>query len=259
MKLSIIVPCKNEEGNITELYEKINETLDKLKYDITPVYIDKMGDWYLYTKDINDIEILKIGEEPIELQQIENPIKVLKNQDVIFPVLHGLYGEDGTIQGMLELLKIPYVGCGIIASSIGMDKSFTKIIFEKAKINQTKHIYIKDLEEDKVPLVEADLEEKKINLQEVISITNDKLNFPLFIKPCNSGSSVGVNKAENNEELKNAILEAFKYLNGSFFNSSQLISLDPPYKTGYLCAAFNAFLAKIIPRLAGFLDKLLNI
>ena len=169
--------------------------MDKTKYEIFSIYIDKKGNWFEYE-----------NKKPIE-----NIIKYLKNLDVVFPVLHGLYGEDGTIQGMLELLKIPYVGCGIIASSIGMDKSFTKIIFEKAKINQTKHIYIKDLEEDKVTLVEADLEEKKINLQEVISITNDKLNFPLFIKPCNSGSSVGVNKAENNEELKNAILEAFKY------------------------------------------------
>ena len=131
--------------------------------------------------------------------------------DAIFPVLHGLYGEDGTIQGMLELIKVPYVGCGIIASSTGMDKTFTKIIFEKANIKQAKHIYIKDFDGAKATLVEANLEEKKISLDQIIKLTNEKLKFPLFIKPSRSGSSVGVNKAENDEELKKDIIEAFKF------------------------------------------------
>ena len=74
---------------------------------------------------------------------------------------------------MFELLKIPYVGCGIFASSVGMDKTYTKIIFEKAKINQAKHIYIKDIEGDNVTLVEANLEEKKISLEEVVNLAND--------------------------------------------------------------------------------------
>lgn len=196
IKLGVILGGMSTENEVSEKSaNSVINNLDKTKYEIVPIYIDKKGNWFEYDTK----------------KPIENITNYLKNLDVVFPVLHGLYGEDGTIQGMLELLKIPYVGCGIIASSIGMDKSFTKIIFEKAKINQAKHIYIKDFEKDKVTLVEADLEEKKINLQEVISITNDKLNFPLFIKPCNSGSSVGVNKAETNEELKNAILEAFKY------------------------------------------------
>ena len=196
IKLGVILGGMSTENEVSEKSaNSVINNLDKTKYEIVPIYIDKKGNWFEYE-----------NKKPIE-----NIVNYLKDLDVVFPVLHGLYGEDGTIQGMLELLKIPYVGCGIIASSTGMDKSFTKIIFEKAKINQTKHIYIKDFEKDKVTLVEADLEEKKIKLQEVISITNDKLNFPLFIKPCNSGSSVGVNKAETNEELKNAILEAFKY------------------------------------------------
>ena len=169
--------------------------LDKSKYEIFPIYIDKNGNWFEYE-----------NKKPIE-----NIVNYLKNLDVVFPVLHGLYGEDGTIQGMLELLKIPYVGCGIFASSTGMDKTYTKIIFEKANINQAKHIYIKDFKEDKVTLVEADLEEKKISLEEAIKLVNENLIFPLFIKPSRSGSSVGVNKAENNEELKSAIIEAFKF------------------------------------------------
>lgn len=195
-KLGVILGGMSTENEVSEKSaNSVINNLDKNKYEIYPIYIDKKGNWFEYEKK----------------KPIENIIAYLKNMDVVFPVLHGLYGEDGTIQGMLELIKVPYVGCGIIASSTGMDKTYTKIIFEKANINQAKHIYIKDFEGDKVTLVEDDLEEKKVKLEEVIKLINDNLKFPLFIKPSRSGSSVGVNKAENNEELKNAILEAFKF------------------------------------------------
>ena len=195
-KLGVILGGMSTENEVSEKSaNSVINNLDKSKYEIFPIYIDKKGIWFEYETK----------------KPIENIIAYLRNMDVVFPVLHGLYGEDGTIQGMLELLKIPYVGCGIIASSIGMDKTFTKIIFEKAKINQTKHIYIKDFNGTEITVVEDDLEEKKMNIEEVIELTNDKLKFPLFIKPSRSGSSVGVNKAEGNEELKSAIIEAFKY------------------------------------------------
>ena len=196
IKLGVIFGGMSTENEVSvKSATSVMNNLDINKYEVFPIYIDKQGNWFEYDNN----------------KPIENIIKYLKNMDVIFPVLHGLYGEDGTIQGMLELLKIPYVGCGIIASSVGMDKSYTKIIFEKAKINQTKHIYIKDYDGEKMTIVENDLDEKKISIDDVINLSNEKLKFPLFIKPCNSGSSVGVNKAENNEDLKQAILEAFKY------------------------------------------------
>ena len=196
IKLGVIFGGMSTENEVSvKSATSVMNNLDRSKYEIFPIYIDKKGEWFEYNNN----------------KPIENIINYLKNMDVVFPVLHGLYGEDGTIQGMLELIKVPYVGCGIIASSTGMDKTYTKIIFEKAKINQAKHIYIKDYDGDKVTLVEADLEEKKISLEEAINLVNENLIFPLFIKPSRSGSSVGVNKAENNEDLKNAILEAFKY------------------------------------------------
>lgn len=196
IKLGVIFGGMSTENEVSvKSATSVMNNLDRSKYEIFPIYIDKKGEWFEYNNN----------------KPIENIINYLKNMDVVFPVLHGLYGEDGTIQGMLELIKVPYVGCGIIASSTGMDKTYTKIIFEKAKINQAKHIYIKDYDGDKVTLVEADLEEKKISLEEAIKLVNENLIFPLFIKPSRSGSSVGVNKAENNEELKNAILEAFKF------------------------------------------------
>lgn len=196
IKLGVIFGGMSTENEVSvKSATSVMNNLDKNKYEVFPIYIDKEGNWF----------------ENEENKPIENIIKYLKNMDVIFPVLHGLYGEDGTIQGMLELLKIPYVGCGIIASSVGMDKSYTKIIFEKAKINQTKHIYIKDYDGDILTYVEEDLNEKKIKINDVLAIVDEKLKYPLFIKPCNSGSSVGVNKAENNSELKKYIIEAFKY------------------------------------------------
>ena len=196
IKLGVIFGGMSTENEVSvKSATSVMNNLDRSKYEIFPIYIDKDGEWFEYNNN----------------KPIENIINYLKKMDVVFPVLHGLYGEDGTIQGMLELIKVPYVGCGIIASSTGMDKTYTKIIFEKAKINQAKHIYIKDYDGDKVTLVESDLEEKKISLEEAIKLVDENLIFPLFIKPSRSGSSVGVNKAENNEELKNAILEAFKY------------------------------------------------
>ena len=196
IKLGVIFGGMSTENEVSvKSATSVINNLNKGKYEIFQIYIDKQGNWFEYTNN----------------KPIENIIEYLKNMDVIFPVLHGLYGEDGTIQGMLELIKIPYVGCEIIASSVGMDKTYTKIIFEKANINQAKHVYIKDFDGNIATLVENDLEEKKINLAEIIKIINDRLRYPLFIKPSRSGSSVGVNKAENNDELKEYIIEAFKF------------------------------------------------
>lgn len=174
----------------------IIKNLNKEKYNIFKVFIDKNGSWYDKNKNI----------------EIKNIAEYLKKLDIVFPILHGKYGEDGTIQGMLEILKIPYVGCKVLASSIGMDKVFTKIIFEKAGIKQTKYIYIKKYEEkDNYTLVQDNLIEKEINLEKIIEKIKSELQYPLFIKPSNSGSSVGVNKAENDKELIESIKKAEQF------------------------------------------------
>lgn len=125
---------------------------------------------------------------------------------MIFPVLHGLYGEDGTIQGMLELIKKPYVGCKVLSSSICMDKAYSKIIFDTAKINQAKYIYIKNSGMDYV-LIDKNSNEKEYSLEEIAKIAEQELSYPVFVKPSNSGSSVGIKKAHNEQEL----IEAIKY------------------------------------------------
>ena len=143
-------------------------------------------------------------------EQIENVFKYLKNMDVIFPVLHGLYGEDGTIQGLCEMLKVPYVGCGVLASSVGMDKVYTKIIFDKAEINQTKYVYIRKYN-DKYIYVDDKFNEKISDFDEIIKLITKKIKFSMFVKPSNSGSSLGINKANSVEELKVAIKEGELY------------------------------------------------
>ena len=121
----------------------ILKNLNKEKYEIFPIYIDKEGKWFRYTKALENIEILTVGDTITELEEIVNPMEYLKNIDIVFPVLHGLYGEDGTVQGMLELLNKKYVGCKVLASSVCMDKVYAKVIFDRAGIKQAKYVYVR--------------------------------------------------------------------------------------------------------------------
>lgn len=186
------------------------KNLNKEKYDIFPIYIDREGNWFKYTKPVNQIEVLNVGDKIEELDKIEEPMEYLKNIDVVFPVLHGLYGEDGTIQGMLELLNKKYVGCKVIASSVCMDKVYAKVIFDKAKINQAKYIYIRKAGERYI-YIDNEFNEEIHSLEEIADIVDEKIGFPVFVKPSNSGSSVGINKSHNKEELKEHIKYASQF------------------------------------------------
>ena len=117
--------------------------------------------------------------------------------DAAFPVLHGLYGEDGTIQGLFELARIPYVGCGVLASAVSMDKLYTKIIVDTLGVPQAAY----------VPVYREELE----NMDQVTARVEEKFSYPVFVKPSNAGSSKGVGKAENRQELENALREAARH------------------------------------------------
>lgn len=208
LKLGVVIGGMSTENEVSVVSGKyVLKNLDKEKYEIFPIFIDKLGVWHEYKGQYDD---LKMGEQPKDILKISNVFDYIKKMDVIFPVLHGLYGEDGTIQGMFELLKKPYVGCKVLGSSVGMDKVYTKIIFEKARINQTKSCYIRK-NNDEYIFVNDDFSEEKLELMEICNRIEDKLKYPIFIKPSNSGSSVGVTKTENITELKEAIKEAGKY------------------------------------------------
>ena len=123
------------------------------------------------------------------------PSAIYEEGAVVFPVLHGPMGEDGSVQGFLEVLKMPYVGCNILSSSLAMDKITTKRVLESAGIAQVPYVAI--VEGDDVTAKIAEVEEK--------------LAYPVFTKPSNMGSSVGISKSENQEELRQALELAFRY------------------------------------------------
>ena len=198
IKLGVIYGGKSTENEVSaKSAQSILNNLDKNNYEIYPIYIDKNGEWF---EEKND-----------QRTKIENIIEYIKKLDRVFPVLHGLYGEDGTIQGMFELFGIKYVGCKVLASSVGMDKVYTKLIFDKAKINQTKYIYIKKNTNGNYTYIDEELNEKNMSVEEITTIAEEKLKYPMFVKPSNSGSSVGVNKSENKEQLIKNIETAAKF------------------------------------------------
>ena len=212
-KIGVIFGGISTEHNVSIVSAtSVIKNLDKNKYDITPIYISEEGEWYKYNVPVKEIEVLKVGDKIENLVKIENIFETLKQLDVVFPVLHGLGGEDGSIQGLLQLLKIPYVGCGVLASSIGMDKAYTKIIFEKANIKQAKYEYIRKTKNEYI-YIDKKFNEEICTLDKICEIIESKLKFPMFIKPSNSGSSVGINKAKNIDELKEYIEYASNFDN----------------------------------------------
>ena len=207
IKLGLIFGGMSTENEVSVMSaNSILKNLDKKKYEIFPIYISKNGEWYQY----NNLENIEISEDMDDLNKIENIMKYLQKLDVLFPVLHGAYGEDGTIQGLFEILKKPYVGCGVLASSVGMDKAYTKVVFDKANICQAPYIYLKQYK-DQYTYIDKEFNEKKVSLDEAVDIVEKEIDFPVFIKPANSGSSVGINKAKNKEELKKYIEYAKRF------------------------------------------------
>lgn len=188
LKLGIIYGGMSTEHEVSIISAKsIISNLNNEKYEIQEIYITKEGEW-----------LTKEGE------LIENIFAYLKRLDVVFPVLHGIGGEDGTIQGLLEMLKVPFVGVGVLGSAVGMDKVYTKIVFEKAHILQAKYAYVRKKKDGYVYILE-DFEEIELPLKDICKKINEKIDFPMFVKPSNSGSSIGINKAHNIEELEEYI------------------------------------------------------
>ena len=167
------------------------------EYDIIMIGITKEGRW-LKVENIKAIQsgtwtegtckaIISPDREQRAVLFMEHGEISMQKVDVVFPVMHGLNGEDGTIQGLLELADIPYVGCGVLASAVSMDKLYTKMIVDTLGIRQAKY----------VALVDKDIEAPEAKVAEI----EKKLGYPVFIKPSNAGSSQGVSKAHDREEL----------------------------------------------------------
>ena len=206
-KLGLIFGGMSTENEVSVMSaNSILKNLDKKKYEIFLIYISKNGEWYQY----DNLENIEINDDMHHLNKIENVMGYLQKLDVLFPVLHGSYGEDGTIQGLFEMIDKPYVGCGVLASTIGMDKVYAKVIFDKANIRQAPYIYL-EKSRDKYTYIDKEFNRKTMTLDESVDLVEKEIGFPVFIKPSNSGSSVGVNKAENKEELTEYIKYAGKF------------------------------------------------
>lgn len=211
IKVGILFGGKSAEHEVSlQSAKNIIEAIDKEKYEIVLIGVDKEGKWYL----IKDDEFLSNMDDPskISLNKNDNLLAIIpgedKNQlinlngyerlddiDVIFPVLHGPFGEDGTIQGLLKLSNIAYVGADILGSSVGMDKDVMKRLLRDSNISIADFLtYNKSAE---------------YNYNDV----KQKLDMPVFIKPANLGSSVGISKAHNEEEFYKAMDLAFEFDN----------------------------------------------
>ncbi len=172
----------------------VMRAVNKEKYHVVPIGITMEGKWLLYDGPLEKIEDgtwEECGKE-FEISRLKDYI------DFAFPVLHGTYGEDGTIQGLFEMLDIPYAGCGVLSSALNMDKGFTKDLFEKHGIPTCKY-----------QLVTA--EDMATKMEQIVKEIEENLGFPVFVKPANAGSSVGVSKAKDKDGLKASLEEATKY------------------------------------------------
>jgi len=214
IRVGLIFGGRSGEHEISFLSaSSIIKAINKDKYTVVPIGITKEGRWISPQDSELALQSGKIeGKSTVILlndpsgntlirtddnQRFEKSSN-LEKIDIIFPILHGPYGEDGTIQGLLELTNIPYVGSGVAASAISMDKDFMKIIFQQRNLPILKWMTIKRKEWQK-------------NKEKILSLIRNDFEYPLFVKPANLGSSVGITKVHKKEELEKAINLASSY------------------------------------------------
>ena len=191
--------------------ESVLNNIDKSKYNVFPVGITKDGDWILYGG--KDYSLLPSGEwknypgnrraaiSPVRgqgLLSFEGDCVVRERIDVVFPVLHGENGEDGTVQGLLRLAGIPFVGPRVAASAVAMDKTLTKLVADHAGVTQADWQLVRS----------GDMGSR---MEKTLDSLEARFRYPVFVKPAGTGSSVGVSKACDREDLRAALLAAGRY------------------------------------------------
>jgi len=202
LRVGIIYGGRSGEHEVSVVSAaSIFKHLDRARYDAVPVVIEKSGRWVMGGRAPEVLSAGAVGETPSSeaLQPTEPSAAVAGSGfDVIFPVLHGPYGEDGTVQGLLELANIPYVGAGVLGSAVGMDKAVMKTLFAAAGLPIVPHLTVL----------------RREWVKDAASISKraaDHLRFPMFVKPANLGSSVGISKAATPSALPAAMELAFQF------------------------------------------------
>ncbi|MFE8703007.1 D-alanine--D-alanine ligase [Cytobacillus sp. FJAT-54145] len=205
-KLGLLYGGKSAEHSVSmQTALAVINALDFEKFEIHPVYITEQGQWVkgaLLNGPVETVKQLEFSEGESVAPTALAPTLQTKGEkgsfDVIFPLLHGPNGEDGTVQGLLELLNLPYVGNGVLSSSAGMDKVIMKNIFAQAGLSQVNYSWF----------IRSDWERDSDTAYETVE---KKLGYPCFVKPANLGSSVGISKCRNRKELEVAFQEAFQF------------------------------------------------
>ena len=204
--IAVIFGGQSSEHEISCLSApNVIDHINKEKYNLVLIGITKEGHW-VKTESVDQIRdgswLRSQVSAVLSPDATKKGIYFLQGEetsfcpvDVVFPVLHGLWGEDGTLQGILEMARIPYVGCGVLASAVSMDKFVTKVLVNRLGIRQAAF----------VPVLREEMEE---DLEAVMNRVEATIPYPVFVKPSRAGSSRGVNKAENREKLEAALKEA---------------------------------------------------
>jgi len=211
IKVGLIFGGKSAEHEVSlQSAKNVAEAIDKNKYEVVLIGVDKNGHWCLqqpgdYLLNENDPKSIRLKEsgEEIVLHPGSDKDQFLKLSEklsigeieVIFPIIHGSMGEDGSLQGFLKISEIAFVGSGIMASSVGMDKDVTKRLLKEAGIPVADFVVLKKYAKNNPQFNEI----------------KEKLGLPLFIKPANMGSSIGISKVCNQEEFEKSLAEAFRY------------------------------------------------
>ncbi|MEK7578588.1 MAG: D-alanine--D-alanine ligase, partial [Patescibacteria group bacterium] len=208
-KVAVVFGSRSVEHEVSIVTAmQVFENINRDKYEIIPVYIDKIGRWLIDARleTLESFKNLKLKEikAPEYIFQASPSVKSLIpksaiksfftkiSADIYFPVIHGTFGEDGTLQGLFEMADVPYVGSGVTGSAVGMDKIIQKAVFKEIGIPIVKYVWF----------LKSEWENNKI---EIIKNIEKILGYPVFIKPANLGSSVAISKAGGLKELENAI------------------------------------------------------
>ena len=206
MKQKVLVICggQSTEHRISRMScQSVLRHINYDHYEVGVVGIDQDGQWYELQTNVPLMEEDWLKDS----QKIDDVFGLLHKYDIAFPVLHGLYGEDGSIQGLFELAKIPYVGCRVLGSSVAMDKIYTKKILETANIPQVPSLYIKK-RYDNVLVTILDSGEVEADIASCVA---SKIGYPCFVKASNSGSSVGCYQVRSESELLPTLEKASVY------------------------------------------------
>jgi D-alanine-D-alanine ligase len=221
IRVGVVFGGRNSEHEVSlKSARAVMQALDPARYEIVPIGIDKQGRWVLGADPLLLLEKASdtglLGRDPqAGVVSSDLPVQISPGRlpddalvfgtndsagtlDVIVPVLHGLYGEDGTLQGLLEIADVPYVGCGVLAAAVGMDKGVMKAAFAAAGLPIVPYALVlrKDFERDP---------------QSVLDHLERSLKYPMFTKPANAGSSVGISKCKSRQQLMDGLVEAAQH------------------------------------------------